>query len=262
MKKIAFLQNNPVFGEKEKNFSETEKLLGSTKADLIVLPELFATGYTITSKEEALLLAESTGGETAAFLCALSRKSGASVIAGFIEKEEDRMYNSALIIQEGKVTDTYRKLHLFNQEKLWFSPGDKPLRVYDLNGIRTGVMICFDWIFPEAARTLALQGAQLIAHPANLVLPFGQAAMITRCIENRVFAVTANRIGREQRGGGDLTFTGGSQIIDCGGKVLCSASADLAEIGQFEINPTDADQKMITDLNDVIRDRRIEFYSA
>ena len=96
-------------------------------------------------------------------------------------------------------------------------------------------MICFDWFFPETARSLALLGADIIAHPANLVLPYCQKAMITRCLENRVFAVTANRIGQEKRGEDDFQFTGASQIISYDGKVLSSAPNDKIFV-DFEEN--------------------------
>jgi len=100
---------------------------------------------------------------------------------------------------------TYRKIHLFYKEKLYFAPGENPPKVFNVNGVNIGVMICFDWIFPETARTLSLQGAELIAHPANLVLPYCQNAMITRSIENRVFTATANRVGSELREDEQLT---------------------------------------------------------
>ena len=79
--------------------------------------------------------------------------------------------------------DTYKKIHLFNRENLWFTPGDEAPKVYEIDGVKIGVMICFDWIFPETCRSLALQGMQVLAHPSNLVLPHCQSAMITRCIE-------------------------------------------------------------------------------
>ena len=89
------------------------------------------------------------------------------------------------------------------------------------------MMICFDWIFPETARLLALAGADVIAHPSNLVLDWCQTAMVTRCLENNIFSVTANRYGTEKRTGTSLTFTGGSRICAPRGQVL----ADAAESG-------------------------------
>src|SRR3989338_5307897 len=197
--KIGYVQNSPVFGEKEKNFNQIRKLLGHTKADLIVLPELFAVGYAFTSKKEVKDLAETTNEETADFLKELSFKTGAVIVAGFIEKEDGKIYNATMMVYKNKVTGTYRKIHLFNKEKFWFTPGNKKLQVRNIKGMKIGMMICFDWLFPEVSRTLALNGAQIIAHPSNLVMLHCQKAMVTRCLENRIFALTANRIGREKR---------------------------------------------------------------
>jgi len=121
-------------------------------------------------------------------------------------------------------------------------------------------MICFDWIFPEAARVLALKGAEVICHPANLVLPWCQRAMVTRSIENRVFIVTANRIGGEKREGRELKFTGGSQITSPVGELLCQASEEGEEVGVVDIDPSIAKDKAITEENDLFSDRRPELY--
>lgn len=258
--KIGYIQNTPTFGDKQKNFEEITKLAKGLTADLLVLPELFATGYAFTSKEEAASLAETTSGETANFLKQLSAETGAIIVAGFVEEDEGAVYNSSIIVYTNEVIDTYRKLHLFNRETLWFSPGNKPFKVYEINGYKIGVMICFDWIFPESARTLALLGAEVIAHPSNLVLPYCQAAMVTRCLENRVFAVTANRVGREVRGTDDFTFTGSSQITATNGVILSSAPIDQSYARVIEIDPSQAHNKMVNPYNSVINNRRPEFY--
>jgi len=258
--RIGYIQTSPIFGEKEKNFEQISSLISNIKADLLVLPELFATGYTFTSKEEAEALAETTEGETAAFLKQISVITSATIVGGFIERENDRIYNALLIVSDGKVIDTYRKIHLFNKEKLWFSPGDKPLQVYDINGVKIGAMICFDWIFPETCRTLALQGMQILAHPSNLVMPYCQKAMVTRCLENRIFAITANRIGTEHRGNDNFTFTGASQITATDGTILSSAPTDQTSVTVIEIDEKQADNKWINYYNNVMEDRRTEFY--
>ncbi len=257
--KIGYVQNHPVFGEKEKNFKQVRELIKNKKADLIVLPELFATGYAFTSKEEVNNLAENKEEGTADFLKEISNKTGAVIVGGFVEKEDGKNYIASMMVYKNKVIDTYRKIHLFNKEKLWFSPGNKKLKVYNANGMRIGMMICFDWIFPEVSRTLALKGAQVIAHPSNLVMPFCQKAMVTRCLENRVFAVTANRIGNEKRGKDDFTFTGESQITSFDGKVLSSAPKNKISMGIVEIDITKANNKMINNYNDVLKDRRTGF---
>ncbi len=259
-KRIGYIQNSPLFGEKEKNFAQISKLIGNAKADLIVLPELFATGYTFTSKKEVNNLAETRDGETASFLKEISNKTGAVIVAGFIEKENGKNYNSSIMVYKNKVIDTYRKIHLYNKEKLWFSLGNKKLQVYNVNGMRMGMMVCFDWLFPEVSRTLALNHAQIITHPSNLVLPYCQQAMVTRCLENRVFAVTANRIGNEKRGKDNFSFTGKSQITSFDGKILSSAPKDKTFMDVVEIDTTKANNKMINDYNDVLKDRREKFY--
>lgn len=259
---IGYVQNSPIFGDKESNFNEIRALIDNakTKADLLVLPELFATGYAFVSKEEAEAMAEAQNGPTADFLKDLSLITGATLVGGFIEKEDDKIYNSCLIVSDGKVLDTYRKIHLFNKEKIWFSPGNKPLQVYDIKGVKIGVMICFDWLFPETSRTLALSGAQIIAHPANLVMPYCQNSMITRCLENRVFAVTANRIGTEKRGDDDFLFTGASQITSINGDILASAPKNEVHISLVEINEKQAINKMINGYNDLFGDRQSGYY--
>jgi len=260
--KIGYIQNEPIFGAKEKNFESVRLLLNGVKADLLVLPELFATGYAFTSIEEAKEMAEIKQGQTAAFLKNLSDQTGATMVGGFIETDKDKIYNSLLVVSNGEVIDTYRNIHLFNKEKLLFSHGDHPLKVYDINGVKIGVMICFDWMFPEVCRTLAIKGMQVLAHPSNLVMPYCQRAMVTRCLENRVFAITANRIGNEQRGNDNFTFTGASQITGCDGEILSFAPVDKPHVSVVEIDEKSADNKMINEYNDLIKDRREDFYDT
>ncbi|MHA1235740.1 MAG: nitrilase-related carbon-nitrogen hydrolase, partial [Promethearchaeota archaeon] len=243
------------------NFEQVENLLGNTKADLIVLPELFATGYTFISKEETESLAENTEGETAKFLMGLAEKTDSVVVGGFIEKDGNQIFNSSMIVSDNEVLGTYRKLHLYYKEKMWFSPGNKPLEIYDVKKAKVGIMICFDWFFPETIRSLALLGAEIIAHPANLVLPYCQNAMTTRCLINRVFAVTCNRIGNEVRGEDNFAFTGGSQITSYNGEVLSTAPTDKPHIDFVEIDVTQARDKNLNKYNNIFEDRRTELYS-
>ncbi|MFX0004212.1 MAG: nitrilase-related carbon-nitrogen hydrolase [Candidatus Hodarchaeota archaeon] len=258
--KVGYIQTSPLFGDKKHNFEETEKLIKNLNANLIVLPELFATGYAFVSKEEALSLAEDYKGETAQFLTKIAQLTGSILIGGFIEKEGDNIYNAAMIVSNKGVIGSYRKIHLYYKEKLWFTPGNRPLRVYDIGGVKIGIMICFDWIFPETARILALLGADIIAHPANLVLPYCQKAMITRCLENRVFAITSNRIGDEKRGVDHFRFTGGSQITSYNGEVLSSAPKTEEFVDIVDIDIDKARNKNLNDFNNLFEDRRTKFY--
>ncbi len=260
--KIGYIQTSPLFGDKKYNFEEIEKLISGIKADLIVLPELFATGYTFVSKKEAVSLAESQEGETAQFLINIAQSTGAIVIGGFIEKEGEKIYNAAIIVSNKGVIGSYRKIHLYYKEKLWFSPGNRPLKVYGIDGVKLGIMICFDWIFPETARILALLNADIIAHPANLVLPYCQKAMITRCLENRVFAITSNRIGEEKRGDDHFKFTGKSQITSYNGEILSSAPEDKNYVDIIDIDIQKARNKKLNEFNNLFENRRVEFYDT
>jgi predicted amidohydrolase len=123
------------------------------------------------------------------------------------------------------------------------------------------MMICFDWIYPEAARTLAIKGAQLIVHPSNLVLPYCPDAMVTRCLENRIFAATADRVGRENRGSFDLEFIGTSEIVSPRGDILTRLDKDTPGVVAVDVDLRRSDKKKINDYNDLIVDRKPEQYS-
>jgi predicted amidohydrolase len=129
-----------------------------------------------------------------------------------------------------------------------------------VDGTKIGMMVCFDWFFPEVTRVLALKGAQLICHPSSLVMPFCQDAMRTRSLENKVFTVTANRIGTEKRGSFALTFTGKSQVVDPSGDVLASAGERSESLKVVDIDIEIAKNKLVNPNNDVFKDRKISLY--
>jgi 5-aminopentanamidase len=259
--KIGFVQFDPIFGEVDNNIETATRLIEPLDADVIVLPEFFNTGYLFTSKREAEDLAETIPrGKTTEALCGIARRKNMHLVGGMIEKEGDRLYNAAILVSPGGHLATYRKVHLFNEENLWFTPGDKEFEVYDIGLCKLGIMICFDWIFPESMRVLALKGAEVVCHPANLVLPFCQDAMITRCLENRIFAVTANRTGTEQRGGKHFRYTGRSQITGPAANILYRAGADTEEAGVVNIDVSKTRNKRLNQFNDLIGDRRVAFY--
>jgi predicted amidohydrolase len=260
--KAAFFQFGPVFGDIQGNVERTVQALSTLAADLVVLPELFNTGYQFVSREEAEGLSEEVpSGFTTRSLVDLSREKGFYMVAGLAERDGDKFYNSAVLTGPGGFIGAYRKTHLYFEEKLWFSQGDTGFKVWDTSVGRIGIMICFDWFFPESARTLAVKGAQIIAHPSNLVLPYCPDAMVTRCLENRVFAVSANRTGSEERGGKEpLRFIGSSEIVSPSGRVLHRASPHGEETGLVEIDIQEARDKKINSFNDIIEDRREDLY--
>ena len=262
--RISVYQNNPLFGEVKKNIEQAIGKIDTIKTDLIVLPELFSTGYRFTSFEEAQKLAEEIpSGLSCDILIKYARLKNIYMVFGIAERHGDNLYNSAVLIGPKGFIGRYRKSHLFYEEKLFFRPGDTGFNVFDIGTAKLGIMICYDWWFPEAARTLALKGADIICHPANLVLSGCQKAMATRSLENAVYSVTANRIGTEAKGGKDeLKFTGKSQIVDPSGQVLLSLEEDKEGVATVDIDIDRARDKSITSVNDRFKDRRPELYTT
>ena len=259
--RIGYYQFRPSFGKVRQNVKKVINALQEVKADLIVLPELAFTGYHFQNRNELKTLAEDPEkSSTVVALAELCQQNNIHLVTGFAEKTKDKIFNSALLIGPEGVEHTYRKLHLFNEEKKYFDEGDIPLQVNIVNDVKVGMLVCFDWAFPETIRALTLQGAEVIAHPSNLILAFCQEAMITRCLENRVFAVTTNRFGSDKRPHGELKFTGKSQIVGPGGLLINRAASQREALYVTEIDPAQSRNKNITSLNDLIADRRPEYY--
>lgn len=258
--KLAVGQMNPQICNVEENLARVKAILEEaekTNVDVLVLPELCNSGYVFKDISEVTDSAESIPeGPFSRELLAWST-GGRLVVAGICENTSESLYNSAAVFADGKHIITYRKIHLFLDEADWFKAGQDVPPVIKHNGYRFGVMICFDWIFPEMTRVLALNGAQVILHPANLVLPYCQDAMITRSIENRVFTATANRIGTER----GVKFSGRSQITDVKGNRLCQMSKEGVGLGSVTIDPILANDKSITPRNDVLADRHPNLYT-
>jgi predicted amidohydrolase len=251
-----------MFGKKTYNIERALSLMNTRHADLYVLPELFNTGYSFRSKSELRALSEpAAGGETSQALIDYARAAKTAMVAGIAERDGKRLFNSAILVKPDGDVKTYRKTHLFLFEKSLFDRGNGPYAIHTIGNTRVGMLVCFDWMFPEAARELALKGADIIAHPANLVLPYCQAAMVTRAIENRVFAIVANRVGSEHRRKELLRFTGRSEIVSPKGKILGMAGDKEETVVTAEIDVKDARNKKVTPLNDIFKDRRTELYA-
>ncbi|NJF24100.1 nitrilase-related carbon-nitrogen hydrolase [Thermococcus sp. Bubb.Bath] len=262
MVKVAFGQMNPVLLSPGDNLSKAEALVeraASEGAKLIVLPELFDTGYNFESKEEVESVAQPIpDGKITRFLIRTARKHGIFIVAGTAERDSlGRLYNSAVVVGPMGYIGKYRKIHLFAREKEFFEPGNLGFQVFNIGFARIGVMICFDWFFPEGARTLALKGAEIIAHPANLVMPYAPRAMPIRALENRVYTITADRVGVER----GLRFIGRSQINSPLAETLVEGSEDGEEVGIAEIDISLARSKQLNDYNDIFRDRKPQYYA-
>lgn len=257
--KVGFVQFNPSFGNKKKNFNTVENMLQNASADILLLPELFSTGYAFLDKKELADLAEQADGETYSFIHNLVKSRKCAIAYGFAEKSGDLYYNSMSFAAPSGLIATYRKSHLFFEERFLFQPGDTGFHVFEYDDVKFGMMICWDWIYPEAMRTLALQGAQVILHAANLVTPYCPDAMITRAIENRVFIITADRAGDEARDSKQYHFIGMSQVVAPDGEILVRAS-EVPCIKVVDIDPAMALNKKMNVHNDLFADRRQDLY--
>ncbi|WP_454064598.1 nitrilase-related carbon-nitrogen hydrolase [Candidatus Nitrospira salsa] len=262
MMRVGFYQYAPQFGEIKQNLDAVIGRLETIDCELLVLPELAMSGYQFCSGEEVGQLAESVpDGLTTRRLAEFAKQRQCYIVAGLPERHAGKFYNSAILVGPSGFIGVYRKVHLFFEETLFFSPGDLGFQVWDIGTVHFGLLICFDWFYPEAARTLALKGADILCHPSNLVLPHCPDAMVTRCLENRVFCITANRIGEETRGGKpSLRFIGKSEIISPSGNILHRAPENESELTLMDIDPMQARDKNLNPYNDLLRDRRPQYY--
>jgi predicted amidohydrolase len=259
--RLAFVQGRPEFGRVDRNLERGLALAAGVHADLVVLPELWSSGYVFSSHAEVEALAEDAAtGATARALKGAARRERRHYVAGFPERHGGRTYNSALLVGPAGVKAVYRKIHLFDREREWFAAGNRGPELHRVGPARIGMMICFDWRFPELPRALALMGADVLVHPSNLVLPDTQEAIRTRAIENRVFVVTANRTGADRRPGGTVGFTGRSQIVDTMGSVLARAGARETCAMATEIDLAEARDKSVARRSDLFSQRRPALY--
>ncbi|MCX6121492.1 MAG: hypothetical protein NTX44_07715 [Ignavibacteriales bacterium] len=258
--RLAIVQTYPVFGETKKNIDKALSLMETAAADLYVLPELFNTGYNFVDETELRKLAELADGATFRTMSEWTTKHSCYVVYGFAE-QADKIYNSAALVGPDGIIGIYRKVHLFYRENVFFTPGNLGFPVFDLPFGKVGIMICFDWMYPESARSLALKGAQLIVHPANLVLPNCPDAMVTRCLENKVFTATADRVGEENRGGVELKFIGTSEIVAPNGKILCRLGVQDPAISVTEVDLALACKKQINEYNHLFKGRKPDQYN-
>jgi predicted amidohydrolase len=226
--RVAVAQIEPKLGEKEQNLETCLARMeeaASEGAQLVVLPECAIPGYVFESAEEALPFAEEIPGPSTEVLEREARRLDLYVVCGLLERDGAALRNAAVFVSPDEgLLGTYRKTHLpFLGVDRFVVPGDE-LPVWETPIGRIGIEICYDLRFPEVTRTLALRGADIVAHPTNFpVAARIQTELITvaRAAENRVYLLTANRVGKERTG----EFCGWSQIVDPYGVRLAEADA-------------------------------------
>ena len=261
--RIGFVQFTPILGALDFNI---ERLINLVKnraepTDLLVLPEMALTGYAFRTREELgrITTPENTA-KTLETAVTLSRMFGGSaVVLGYPEWTGEGFFNSAMLVGPDGLLGNYQKTHLFGNEEDLFLPGRTGFTVFRVRDFTVGIMICFDWFFPESARTLALRGAEIIAHPTNLVMPYCQRAMFTRALENSVYTITANRCGMEMHQK-ELRFTGESVIYGPRGNILASAPKAEDHLAIIEIDINRARNKNLNSRNHIFNNRVQELY--
>jgi predicted amidohydrolase len=266
--KIAAVQMEPKIKANKGNLEKilTKASLAATNgANLVVFPECALTGYMFASREEALGFMESIPGPSTHTLVDCCQKIGVHLVVGLLELDGDRCYNAAVLIGPDGLVGKYRKNHLpFLGVDRFVNRGDEPFRVYATQIGNIGIHICYDCNFPESARVMALQGADILVLPTNWPMGRGNIARYvvnTRALENKVHVVAVDRVG-DERG---VRFLGRSKIANAWGDTLAEGSSDNEEILYAEVSLAEARQKHIVVKAgefevDYIQDRRPELY--
>ncbi|WP_406150732.1 carbon-nitrogen hydrolase family protein [Streptomyces sp. NBC_01012] len=223
--RTALLQSSGRVGSVDDNLATLDAAAARASAAgarLLVSPELFLTGYAIGDDVPAL--AQPADGPAAREIAAICVRHGLAVHYGYPERAGDAVFNAAQLIgPDGTPLANYRKTHLFGGfEEKWFTPGELPVVQAELDGVRIGMLICYDVEFPENVRAHALAGTELLLVPTALMHPFrfvAEAVVPVRAFESQLYIAYANRVGRE----GEFDFTGLSCLAGTAGTALARA---------------------------------------
>lgn len=227
--KVTLAQLVPKLGDRKHNLNlilESIENASNEKSNIVIFPELFLSGYSIG--EHVVSLAESLNGSCLTEIKNACKKHAVHAVIGMPEKGDDEQYyiSSIVVNDQGKLIGTYRKTHLFDKEKQFFSSGEELIVVETSLGT-IGLMICFEVEFPEIARTLKMMGADFIIIINANMSPYENHHRIyanSRAMENELPVIICNRLGKE----GDLDFCGGSMVIDAFGKILLDMGKEKA----------------------------------
>lgn len=245
--KIAGVQMDIAFADAVANLEKIHDRLKQTTsagAELTVFPECTTTGYCFDAFEEAFEYSQDLQGNSIKQVCEICADLKTSTVFGFLERSDgNRLYNSVALVTASGVVGCYRKIHLpFLGVDRFTTSGACAEAVFAAGDLRVGLNICYDSSFPEAARSLALAGADLIALPTNWPPGSGRVADFipnARALENNVYYMSVNRVGTER----GFEFIGKSKICDPKGGVLASADHADEEILYATIDPAEARQK-------------------
>jgi predicted amidohydrolase len=268
--RVACIQTKPVFGDPDRNRRTTVELIARACAEgsrIIVLPELCISGYAFRSHKEALSLSEPLDGPTAKIWSEAAARGNAYVIGGICERAGDGLFNSAILVGPGGRIGRYRKVHLWNSEKRHFRAGNLGFPVVETPLGRIAMLICYDMWFPEAIRSCALNGADIVCVPTAWTAIPGQdphrdaihnILIMAAAHSNSLPVLCAARVGREN----GLSFIGQSVIAaHSGWPAAGPASAENEQILSADIYPQAARRaRRWSDVNDLVGDRRPDQY--
>lgn len=237
--KIGFFQYDVFWRDREANLSYIDSKIKDSKFDLLVLPELFTSGYAFESVEELIPFAENLDeSHTVCCLTNMAKKSGGYITGTIPELSEGKLYNTSIIVGPEGLIGAYRKIHLPDYEKRAFVSGNSIISC-NCGGIGVGLTICFDVWFAPLSSDLKLQGVSIICHSACFGGEVTPTIIPIRALENQCFYVSCNRIGTEKFDGEFESYCGKSQIVSPDGKVLayasneemlCFVNIDLSEV--------------------------------
>lgn len=256
---ICCLQLDIAFGRPEENYRAVEakfKEIANDKPDVVVLPELWTTGYDLTRLGE---IADSEGSRTKSFIGGLAKRYGVHVVAGSVAKQSGEGVTNTMFVFDrgGELVGEYSKLHLFRlmDEHLYLKPGSSK-GLFTLEGTPCAGVICYDIRFPEWIRAHTAQGAELLFVVAEWPLPrlsHWRTLLISRAIENQCYVVACNRSGSDPGN----AFAGHSLIVDPWGEIVCEAAeGDFALFGTIDL----AKVREVRQRIPIFADRRPELY--
>jgi predicted amidohydrolase len=269
---VAVVQMECVIGAKEANVQKTLDKISEAAtegAKLVVLPEMITTGYIFNTREEVAGMAEEVpAGPTVKKWEEAAKAHDVHIVCGILEREGEKFYNTAVLVGPGGFVGKFRKMHLWDEDKVWFEPGNLGIPVFQTPIGRIAMIICYDMWFSEMWRIAAMKGADIVCVPTNWLkietLPEDVQSMapymaMVAANTNCMFVACADRVGFER----GITFPGRSLIVGPGGIPDVGPASFTEEDTLYHVcNMSDARKYNWTTHNVLFRDRRTDYYDA
>ena len=268
MVKVAIAQAHLQVGDVPGNILETKKLIKEAVAQgaqIVVLPELANSGYVLESKEELSNMLKQD--HCLEVWQQESKENNLIIVAGFAEEKDNNFYNSSVIIIDGEIKTIQPKSHLWENEKKFFTPGNKVPEIIETKYGKISTMICYDAEFPEYVRNVSEKGCQLLCVPLNWATgaynkpshekrPMELLKIMTMAANNKIWIAICDRAGKER----NIEWLGSSAVINPDGWPIAEVGPKSG-IAIAEIDLKTAVDKKISPLNHVFEDRRTELYT-